>query len=324
MSVTNYNPNKCIYSVGRLKKVAYLYSESSVEITIDNGEASAFVYEGVFQHLSGSSIQFSENTSFNDRYKFEKTFTITVDGYKRIEDLNKRYYIILEDIDGNYWLVNYDFPASVTYEYTLNDSTNETVFTFSIQSNFPTLPLEISLSEDTPECKRYDVKGIDGLKLLELYNALYSVSGKTIYVPSGSTFKDVDFNQGSCSLKETFDGSYFTDEVSFDIDFDDYQSSWHYNLCEYPLNRYTALVTTKNDGQFVTGIDNGLVPGYAINASTEGNDIVTVTLRGISMTGSMLAGYMDGDTANARWMIVDEQEEYVWKLSEDWVCQENS
>lgn len=323
MSVTNYNPNKCRYSVGRLKKVAYLFSESDTEIAIDNGVASAFTFDGTFQHLSGSSITFNESTSYNDRYSFDKTFTITVNGYLRIEDLNKRYYIILQDLDDNYWLVNYDFPAFVTYEYNLNEATNETVFTFKIQSNFPTLQLEINLAEDVSPCKQYDVKGIDSLKLLEAYNALYSVSGRTVYVQSGSTFKDVKFNEGTCSLKESFDGNYFTDEISFSIDMDSYKSSWHYNICEYPLNRYMALVDSKTDGEFLLGVDNGLVPGYSIQASTDGSDVITVTLSGTSTVGSLLAGYGE-ETADARWLIVDENEEYVWKLSDEYVCQENS
>lgn len=315
--ITEYKPNRCSYKMMELRKHIYLYASSQLQISIDNGQASASCISGDAISLVGTEITFSENASYNDHFKFEKEVTLKVNGYKTMKDLNEKYYVILEDKDDNYWLVNYDFPSYVTYEYTLNEEDNETAFQFSIQSNFPTLKLNINITPPSFQCNDYETNGVKRLRLIEREDVIYSLSGDTIYVSSGNTFYDVDANEGSVALKETFDGLRYDTSLSFNINMDDYLPSWHYNLMEYQNNRYFAIVTSKNGNEYICGTENGLVPSYNINGKT-----ITVTLDETSNIGTKEAGYIS-ETSNAHWLIIETNPQYIWKLTDDWVCEES-
>jgi hypothetical protein len=126
----------CGYGLNNLKKVVHIFSESANVIHIDNGEA--YVTSGItdLQTISATSVSFEETTAYDDRFKFQKTVTATVNGFAKLSALGGKYYIVLEDVNGIMWLVNADFPSLVTYTYTLQDGTDETVFTFSAYQTF--------------------------------------------------------------------------------------------------------------------------------------------------------------------------------------------
>lgn len=243
----------------------------------------------------------------------------------KLSDLEEKYYVILGDKEGNYWIINLDFPSSVTYEYNLDVDTNETVFTFQALSNFPTLKLNADLGDMLEECSSYIINGIERLRLIERDGTLYSEELNTVYIPNGTSFKDVDFMDGTCSLSESFDGEKVTTEIQFTIGLDNYKPSWHYNLIEYDDNKYFALVTAINkEGEFISGVEFGLEPSYNAQGSTEitQGDTVTITLTETSQIGSLLAYYeQTPPPSRARqWDIVEKPKEYRWVLTEEWAC----
>ena len=182
MTVTDYIPNRCKYNIGKLEKTLYLISNPSLKINIDNGEAYATDLSESVSSFNATSIEFNETANYDDRFKFIKTITLTCDGYKTIKDLNEKYYIILKDTENNNWLVNYDFPAHITYEYTLSEEVCETVFTFEISSNIPTLLLNTEINITPSECNVYKTSGIKELQLIECYGAPYSLINDKILI----------------------------------------------------------------------------------------------------------------------------------------------
>ena len=306
--ITNYIPNMCGYGLNNLKKVVHIFSESANVVHIDNGEA--YVTSGItdFQTISATSVSFEETTAYDDRFKFQKTVTATVNGFAKLSALGGKYYIVLEDVNGIMWLVNADFPSLVTYTYTLQDGTDETVFTFSALSNFPTLKLNASIN-NSYACQNYSLVRVDEIKMLEKRYANIYTGNSVVYGYSSQVYKTVRPYRNSIKVEETFDGTNANTTIQFSIGLDDYQSSWHYNMLEYPYNKYVAVID-----HLACGFEMGLVPSYNVQGSHQigGGDTVTVTLVGGSQRGSEWA---------ESWMEVTVAPVYKWELTEEWVCQ---
>lgn len=305
--ITNYIPNTCKYSVNNLKKVVHIFSESENVIHIDNGEA--YVTSGItdFQTIYATSVDFAESTSYDDRFKFEKTVTVTCDGFLKLDSLNDKFYVVLEDENHTMWLVNADFPSFVTYTYTLADGTDETVFTFNVLSNFPTLKLNAKIN-NAYECKDYSLANVKELKMNLKENCTIDHVNHIIYDSSNTPYYIVKFNEGSLKVEEAYDGFNVTTTIEFNINFDDYKASWHYNLLEYQDNKYVAVTD-----HLACGFEMGLIPSYNVQGSSQKGqgDIVTIRLVGTSQRGSEWA-----ETWTEATLIPD----YVWLLTEEWTC----
>ena len=312
MSVTNYNPSLsggCKYSYDKLKKVVYLVSKDHVkDIHIDNGEAYISGLTEDPLRLNGFNIQLQEESSLDERYKFSKKVMLSLNGYVNVNFFGLRYYVIVESIDGTYWLVNVDFPSKVTYNFQLGNDINQTDFSFDSQSNYPTLKLNVTFDPFSPSCLGYNVNGIQTLKLLEKNYTAIDESNKVLYT-YGKEFQDVKFLGNSCSLTESFDGERIQTQISFNIAFDDYKSSWQYNLLEFIENIYCAVILPKGgDNTFYVGYNFGLQPQYAIqsNSSDEGSDIITITLTETSNHGlTAESDYREEQASSTKWNFVE-------------------
>ena len=312
MSVTNYTPkydNGCKYSYSKLKDVIYLVSKDHTKnVYIDDGAAYIDGLTELPLRLNGFNISLKEESSLDERYKFQKTVTLSMHGYVNSSIFGGRYYVILESFDGTFWMVNVDFPSKLTYTFNLSKDTYQTDFTLASLSNFPTLRLVANFEAVSPPCLGFNVYGVDTLKLLEKdYCALDTVSG-TVYTFGGNEFKDVEFLGDSCSLQEVFDGDKVTTTIQFDIAFDAYKSSWHYNLLEFLENLYSAIITPKgNDNTFFAGFNFGLQPSFTIQTQSQAgaSDIITVTLIEASSHGSTAAyDWSEEQTTDTRWVYV--------------------
>lgn len=308
MSVTNYTPGTCKYTYDKLKDVLYLVSADHLkDVHIDNGEA---YIEGLTElplRLNGFNIQFTEESSLDERYKFTKKITLSMHGYVNHKAFSGRYYAILESEDGTYWMVNVDFPSNITYTFNLSNNVYQTDFTFSSDSNFPTLRLVSSFEAVEPVCIGFNVHGVRSLRLLEKNYTVLDDINKKVYT-YGKEFQEIEYLGETCSLQETFDGKNVTSTISFDIGFDAYKSSWHYNLLEFTKNLYAAIVTPKSgDNEFYVGFNFGLQPGFTVNAVTEDaqSDIISITLVESSNHGSTAANdWSEEQRTDTRWVYV--------------------
>ena len=311
MAVTEYKPINtlgCRYSYDKLENVVYLVSEEHIkDVHIDNGEAYIDDLTETPLRLEGFNIQFSEESSLDERYKFTKQVTFSLHGYVPYQNLNNKFYVILKSVDGTKWMVNVDFPSKVTYTFHLNGQQYQTDFTFSSVSNFPTLRLATDISEGESPCKELKTFGIEKLRMLETdYCRLERTSG-TVHT-YGHSFVDVDFLGQSCSLEESFDGEKVTTTIQFNIAFDAYKSSWHYNLLEFLQNRYSAIIKAKNvNTTFFSGFNFGLQPSFSVATTSQNgqSDIITVTLVETSLQGSTSrVSWSEREETETRWVYV--------------------
>ena len=311
MAVTEYKPKSvlgCRYSYDKLDNVVYLVSKEHVKkVYIDNGEAYIDNLTEVPMRLEGFNIQFSEESSLDERYKFTKQVTFSIHGYVPHTAFEGKYYVILKSKDGTKWMVNVDFPSKVTYTFNLNGSQYQTDFTFSSVSNFPTLRLATDIDDGVSPCKQLRTYGIESLRLLETDYCKLDVASGIVYT-YGKEFVDVEYLGNSCSLQESFDGEKVTTTISFDIAFDAYKSSWHYNLLEFLQNHYSAIIRPKGaDNTFFSGFNFGLEPSFNIATTTNvgQSDIITVTLIETSSQGSANATDWDEhEDTDTRWVFV--------------------
>lgn len=308
MSVSNYKPSNCKYTYDKLKRVIYLVSEDHVKnVYIDNGEAYCENITELPLRLNGFDIRFSEETSLDERYLFQKTVTLSMHGYVDKSVFDGRYYVILESMDGTFWMVNVDFPSRVTYTFNLSNNTYQTDFTLTSYSNFPTLRLDENFEAVSPPCLGFNTFGVESLRLIERGHTDLNTTDMTVKT-YGTTFKDIEFMGESCSFQSQFDGFKCTDTLSFNIPFDAYKSSWQYNLLEFTQNRYSAIIKPKSsENTIFAGFNFGLHPNYAIQTSDNigESDVITVTMTEMSDNGMTAAlRWSDQQTTETRWVWV--------------------
>lgn len=317
--VTEYKPKLdlgCRYSYDKLENVVYLVSKEHTKLVyIDNGEAYIDGLTEVPMRLEGFNIQFSEESSLDERYKFTKQVTFSLHGYVPHTVFNGKYYVILKSKDGTKWMVNVDFPSKVTYTFNLNGSQYQTDFTFSSVSNFPTLRLATEIDEGVSPCKQLRTYGIESLRMLETDYCKLDVASGIVYTYDGKEFVDVEYLGNSCSLQESFDGEKVTTTINFDIAFDAYKSSWHYNLLEFLQNHYSTIIRPKGgDNTFFSGFNFGLEPSFNIATTSQNgqSDIITVTLIETSSYGSAnVTDWSEQEDTDTRWVYIKKVYDYI-------------
>lgn len=311
MSVTQYTL-PCSYRIPKLRDNVYFISKSVMKvINIDNGAADVIINNPNVIRLKGFDIRLNESESLDERYMFTKTLNISILGHLTDASflMDDNYFLAVEDYDGNYYLINVDFPSKMTYTYTLNEGQNQTEFTFTSNSNFPLLKLNWNISKFT-DCDTYFTSGVKSVSLIEKGWARVDVEQDVITLFDGHTFKNVDFNEGSCSLTESYDGEKITNTISFSIPLGNVQSSWQYNLLEFKQNLYIAEIFPKNsEHALLVGFENGLQPSYNVTGSTSNGDSskITITLEETSQRGlEELVNWSVVDDPTKKWVYVKE------------------
>ena len=313
MSVTNYTPEKCRYWVGKLDKAVYLVSENAIkDIRIDNGEAWINSISQSPIKIDCYSISLSEEESLDERYKFIHTLTFSVKGYANKDDFQDRYYVIVRDYDGTWWLVNPLFPCKVTYTYTLGYQQNHTDFTVGTASNHPVLKLNGMSDASSYQCQDYWLDGIDALWLNE---KKYTVHSGNAVKYTNDGFKGIDYNKRSATFTESFDGENTRHSIEFDILFSEYKKSWHYNLLEFKDNLYAAVIKTETGKYALCGFSYGLQPSFKISAddTIQSSDKIQITLQDAHDVGDAIEFYdsIDYEYLSAKtWEYTSEYDGY--------------
>ena len=292
MSVTNYNTT-CKYHIGKLDNVIFLISEeASKDIIIDQGAA---YISGITEQplaINCYNIKVEETDELDERYRFTHSVSFSVNGYLSHLDLDNRFYAIVRDSEGTYWMINPMFPAKVTYTYTLNATNSFTNFVMATASNHPILRVEDFEATHTRDCGYFHCT----LKDVRLNENKYSrANGGTIrYTNDG--FKDISFNRNSATFTETFNGTNISHQLDFSIPFDDYKSSWHYNLLEFQDNLYSAIIKTSCDKYVITGFHHGLQPSFTVNADDDMKmNTIDISMSDLHDNGKFIA-YVDNVT----------------------------
>lgn len=317
MSVTQYTI-PCGYKIQRLKDYVYFVDKLTAKvINIDNGTATATInntspYPMSPNRLKGFNINLSETESLDERYRFTKQLNISIHGHLTNSQflMDNDYFLVVEDYDGNYYLVNVDFPSKMTYTYNLSEGQNQTDFTFTSNSNFPLLKLNWEIAKWT-DCEAYVYNGVQSLKMLEKDYTTIDIDGAVINLFDGNEFNDVDFLKGSLSLQESYDGDVTVTTITYNIPLSNTQSSWHYNLLEFTQNLYAAHITPKNTGSGIfCGYQHGLQPSYELVGSTGGGE---ATMIKITLTEASSWGIFEFDSwsynrdSSKKWVGIDSE-----------------
>lgn len=311
MSVTQYTL-PCSYRIPKLRDNVYFISKSVMKvINIDNGAADVTINNPNVIRLKGFDIRLNESESLDERYIFTKTLNISILGHLTDASflMDDDYFLAVEDYNGVYYLINVDFPSKMTYTYTLNEGQNQTEFTFTSNSNFPLLKLNWNISKFT-DCDTYFTSGVKSISLIEKGWARVDVEQDVITLFDGHIFKNVDFNEGSCTLTESYDGDKITNTISFDIPLGNTQFSWQYNLLEFKQNLYIAEIFPKSSSNaLIIGYENGLQPSYNVTGSTSNGDSskITITLEETSQRGlEELINWSIVENTNKKWVYIKE------------------
>ena len=315
MSVTNLSINKCRYSIQKLDNYVWLLPKESIGIINDEYyvESSAKALQ-----IKCYSVSLTSQESLDERYKFTHTLNFNVLGYKNHKDFGERYYAMVRDMDGNYWLVNPDFKLKFSYTFTVDTANMHTDFTLTSDSNMPVMSIrkaapwadanytsgstmykwhEITpaYSEDTFICdveEEWECKDYNHCKITELainetrYTSFSDETEAALYSNDG--FKTVDFIKNSATLTEQFDGEKIVHTVKFKIQFTD-NTTWQNQLLEFANNKYCVIVYTSCGHKIATGFHYGLHPTYAINATAKEGNYVEITLQDLHDEGSFIA-----------------------------------
>ena len=314
--ITDYIQGCLKYSIPLLKDRIYVYDDSILKyINIDKPIDNAMILSTPTL-LTGFNISYTEETSLDERYKFSKTLNISMNYKVDIASVfQNKFYVIVEDYDGNLYLTNPDFQYKYTYTYNLAEGTNQTNITLQTQSNFPLLKIDV-----TPplynECKTYKFAHIKALELIERERASYSTNDSILYVTE--PLKYVEFLKNSLSFQEQYDGEKITSTLSFNMPLKSANVSWDWNLLEFKENVYTAVISTDDEYKILTGIYTGLQPNYSINASMNENGNYAITMVETSNDGSLAVQMTNEELLGYTWeyiRILDEHKAYMCNMS---------
>lgn len=287
MSVSTYNNDTKRYRIDKLENVVYLVSEAVLkDVKIDNGEAFVNNISEMAVSMECYNLAFEETQTFDERYKFSHQLSFSMNGYANHNDFQGKYYVIIKTYNGEFWLINPFFPCKVTYTYTLGYNDNHTDFTLSTMSQHPALRIP-KMNYATPyHCNGYQLVGIDKIFMNEnLYSS--NVGNEINYTNNG--FKYINCNNKSAVFTEQFDGKTVTHSLSFEIKFDDYKSSWHYNLLEFKENTYAVVMELTNGDYVLSGFKHGLRPKYTITSDSRYNpDFIKMELQVMYDSGELV------------------------------------
>lgn len=277
--ISNYTPDRK-YSLPMLMDVLLLPASQTISVSVDNGSA---YFSGVtpssLVRMEADTITLNTNDSLSDRYQYITSIVFNVDGKAEITDGD--YYIITEAVDGTCFLLNYGFPATVEYTYTLSNGQDSTEVTLTALSNYPHLQVKGLDPEKATACKKYKYTATGRLLINE--SDFTAANGSNIqYTNDG--FKEVVYNRDSLSLTEHYKDGQTETALVFNIPFSDYKSSWHYNLEEFTENRYCAIVQFDGGNYAKAGFGNGMEAHYSIyGTSVDGDvDYIEISLSNVS------------------------------------------
>ncbi len=342
MAVTNYTIDNCKYRIDQLEKVVYMIGKSSIgsinttDYYIDGGA-------GALKILC-NSISINEESSLDERYRFTHTLNFEVDGYKTIEDLDDKFYAVVRDKNGDYYLVNPQFKMRIGYTYTISTS-ESTAFEMRTESDYPLMKIinfapwaesggknpdgsmwkwvTITPTEDSNtyicdvpssaetlwECKDYSLCKIDEIRINETAYSTFA-DGFANYTNDG--FKTIDFIKNSASFVEQFDGNNVQHKLTFTIPYD--ETNWHNILLDFQTNKYCTIITTTCGKSIACGFQHGLQPSYVLDGSSSEQNQIQVTLQDLHDQGKLIQVNETIDTSGqtaTTWHFVEQYFECV-------------
>lgn len=285
------------YEVGSFKPFILLIPETvAVNYTIDDGRCAvhSVAQSDSIIKVSGDTVTMSSEETLEGRFKFHNTVELTVQegSYDRLTDLfhlletGTRFRAVVEDMMGNQFIANVEFPAFVTHEAHFANTVAPNTLSVKLEtdSNWPTLFVQSKINYSTQfnlSLCQYVMGGIEEFYLGDRKMVrMIENNGKIVSILSygSSNFKRIKPLPNTLVYTETFDGEKYTQQIQFSIPLSEYKYYFEYNLIEFADNRYAMLLVSHNKTLLGAGFELGFIPSYTITASENVSALNTVDI----------------------------------------------
>lgn len=254
----------CLYIASQLKPVFWLVDDDKID------------YSGYSVSLTDAerydclSVEFEVQSELQGRYNFTKSITIVMNGYQPDLVLQGKR-IAVETMEGELYLVNWEFTQIPTYTYSLNNNEGITTYKLETPENLPIMPCDdyTELSAITSDCS-YESVGLKTLTLVERRKALYTNCTIDLLETEPIVFDGLK----NLSFEENYDGYMYSQTVEFTFPLNELDNTIAYKLQEFPENRYLAVIEPNG---IVAGIELGFAVATTIKSDGE-EGTITVTL----------------------------------------------
>lgn len=118
------------YNLGKLKNFIYLITDFKYRIS----GYKVYMVGGKVYKLYADLVTFTEQESYSGRFKFTTTVTATLNRVFNDSVLRQNNFkIVVEDYNGQQYIVSPEFDAYYTGEFTINQDTISYVLTFQLR-----------------------------------------------------------------------------------------------------------------------------------------------------------------------------------------------
>ena len=254
----------CAYNIGRLRALHWCPADG---ITYD-GE-SAVVSESY--DLGARSVEMSDKSSLTDRYTFEKEITATFEG-RQIPSLSGKR-LIVEDEDGEMFLLDAEFGASVEWRYSLSDEEDVTEWTLSLEANMDIIPCSVEYPSPYQGCG-YAAVG-------EVTAELYPKASCIVDLGDGLVMSEVRVSpEGRVAYTESYEGGVHEQTLTVQFPLSADGVGMADDLQRFMLYRHVADVRFPG-GHYMAGLEHGMDCQVDIQSSGEDGS-ATLTFRDVS------------------------------------------
>ena len=289
----------CKYHIGNLEDIIYLQSfDDKIEYYIDDaGEPYCSAISGALSSITCESVLLTEESSF-DTNRFAFTYELTAvfregndDVYSSVLKLlrENKYRLYVKTTEGMYYLVNAEYPYSLSYEYVWSNTSHHCTLKFTLNNNIPTMKCTTfpkSFTELIPKDCGYFSPRINEFNIIEEKNVLVGYNASElnytqITTIGSNTWKTIEHLDDSFVYTHTYSGGSFSNTIQFDIELSDYLTTFHYNILEFVKNRYVVKFKSSLGNTIIVGDKCGLFPSFSLNTSDSLGSLnrIRITLR---------------------------------------------
>lgn len=289
----------CKYHIGNLEDIIYLQSfDDKIEYYIDDaGEPYCSAISGALSSITCESVLLTEESSF-DTNRFAFTYELTAvfrEGndniYSSVLKLlrENKYRLYVKTTEGMYYLINAEYPYSLSYEYVWSNTSHHCTLKFTLNNNIPTMKCTTfpkSFTELIPRDCGYFSPRINEFNIIEEKNVLVGYNASElnytqITTIGSNTWKTVEHLDDSFVYTHTYSGGGFSNTIQFDIELSDYLTTFHYNILEFVKNRYVVKFKSSLGNTIIVGDKCGLFPSFSLNTSDTLGSLnrIRITLR---------------------------------------------
>ena len=254
----------CGYKISKLKGLLLTLPSN---VTVDGYTASV----SSASRMDVMSVEFSGESELNDVYAYGKKLTVVLRNLS-IPDLSGQR-LILEDVNGSYYLIEEEFDSSVTWRFNLDKSTEQTTWDIEFPANLQVFPCTVTtvIPPSTDDSCDYHTTSEPTLVVSPRATTLVDIGRE--YVLSDDRV-ELD---GQVVYTVSFDGNKYEHRAQVTMPLSASVITKGDEFQKFMLYRHVTAVKSQQ-GWYVSGIEHGADVQVDIQANdTNENGSVTMT-----------------------------------------------